>query len=156
METNEKHAIHVAYDFSGRAAGPWRGILLQGPGTGPSWAMFCPGPGPVQKCANKVDLDFGSMLGAQIVDCSCYFFAAFFDRFVKACSCTLGAILMVMFGTFPDFGKNGAPHESDANSSKIEGRAVGKSTKKRSETDGKTVKKLRRKSDAFFVDLASF
>ena len=59
-----------------------------------------------------------------------------------------------MFDTFPDFGKNGEPFESIVNSSQIEGRAVGKSTKKRSKTDGNTVKKRRRKSDVFFAGFA--
>ena len=64
-------------------------------------------------------------------------------------------MLELIFDTCFDFGKNGEPFESIVNSSQIEGRAVGKSTKKRSKTDEKTVKKLRRKSDAFFVDFGS-
>ena len=62
----------------------------------------------------------------------------------------------LIFDPFSEFGKNGEPFESVVNSSQIEGRAVGKSTKKLSKTDEKTVKKLRRKSDAFFVDLPTF
>ena len=51
-----------------------------------------------------------------------------------------GGFLELMFDTFSEFGKNGEPFESIVNSSQIEGRAVGKSTTKRSNTDRKTVK----------------
>ena len=40
-----------------------------------------------------------------------------------------GRFLEVIFDTFSYFGKNGEPFKSIANSSQIEGRAVGKSTK---------------------------
>ena len=63
-----------------------------------------------------------------------------------------GRLLELIFDIFSDFGKNVKLFESIVNSSQIEGRAVGKSTNKRSKTDEKTVKKLRRKSDAFLGD----
>ena len=43
--------------------------------------------------------------------------------------------LELIFDTFSDFAKNSQPFETIVNSSEIEGRAVGKSTKKRSKTD---------------------
>ena len=61
-------------------------------------------------------------------------------------------LLELIFDTFSDFAKNSQPFETIVNSSEIEGRAVGKSTKKRFKTNGKIGKKLGGKSDAFFVD----
>ncbi len=73
------------------------------------------------------------MLGAKIVDFSCYFLASFFDGFLEASGCIFGAILVdfwrSFFGTFPDFAEKAAPHESSANSSQIEGRAPEKGRK---------------------------
>ena len=60
--------------------------------------------------------------------------------------------LELVFDTFSDFAKNSQPFETIVNSNEIEGRAVVKSTKKRSKTDEKMVKKPGGKSDAFFVD----
>ena len=57
---------------------------------------------------------------------------------------------MVFFGAFPDFVKNGAPHERAANSNQIEGRAPRKSTKQRSETEEKTVGKRKRTNNEFW------
>ena len=57
-------------------------------------------------------------------------------------------------GTFQEVAENAAPHELIVHTNEIEGRAPGKSTKNISETDEKTVKKLGRKSEAFFFILA--
>jgi len=43
---------------------------------------------------------FGSILGAKIVDFSCYFLAWFFDGFLEASGCILGAIFGGLFGYF--------------------------------------------------------
>ena len=58
-------------------------------------------------------------------------------------------------GTFPDFLKNDAPHASAVNSDWIEGRALQQSTKKRSETEDKTVGKRKRKKNGFWDDFGS-
>ena len=60
--------------------------------------------------------------------------------------------LELIFGTFPRASLPRDPCKTLVNTNEMEGRAPGKSTKKRFKTDGETDKKLRRNSDAFFVD----
>ena len=59
-------------------------------------------------------------MGAKIVNFSCCFLSSFLDAFLEAFGCIFGVILdglvEVFFGTFLDFVKNGAPHESAVNS----------------------------------------
>ena len=75
-------------------------------------------------------LHFGSILGAKIVNFSCYFLASLLDAFLEWPHfwCHFGRYWEVVLGTFPDFLKNGAPHASAVNSNWIEGRALRKST----------------------------
>ena len=61
----------------------------------------------------------------------------------------------LFFGTFPDFVKNGAPHESVANSDWIEGRAPRKSTNEPSKIKEKKAGKRRRTNNGFWVGLGS-
>ena len=78
---------------------------------------------------------------------------------MDASGCIFGVISVVidrfLFGTFPDFVKNGAPRANAVNSDWIEGRAPRKSTNKLSETEEKTAGKRRRKNNGFWVDFGS-
>ena len=69
--------------------------------------------------------------------------------------CHFGRYWEVFFDTFPDFVKNGAPHESAVNSDSIEGRAPRQSTKKPSNTEEKMAGKRRRQINAFLIDFGS-
>ena len=71
--------------------------------------------------------------------------------------CNVGRYWEVCLGTFPEFLKNNAPHASAVNSDWIEGRALQKSTKKRSETEKKkTVGTRKRTKNEFWMMLAPF
>ena len=69
--------------------------------------------------------------------------------------CYFGCYWGVFLGIFPEFLKNGAPHASAVNSDCIEGRALQKSTKKRSEIEEKTVGKRKRTNNGFWDDFGS-
>ena len=69
-----------------------------------------------------------------------FFFGCIFGGLWLHFWCHFVWFLDVFFATFPDFVKNGAPHESAVNSDWIEGRAPRKTIKKPSKTEEKRQK----------------
>ena len=92
------------------------------------WRLFCL---ILVACWGQISIIFRDVFGLR-----------FLDDFLEASGCIFGVILLhfweFILVTFSDFAKNGAPHESTANSSQIEGRAPGQATKKPSTNEEKT------------------